>query len=132
MTALAAARNTSRRDGALLDFARAASVTCYAGAIGCLNASGLATPGATATTLKAVGRVKRQYTDDAGNVRVEMERGVFKFANSSAGDAIANADYGATVYVVDDQTVAKTNGTSTRSAAGICRGVDSDGVWVEF
>ena len=35
-------------------------------------------------------------------------------------------------HLVDDQTVAKTNGGSTRSVAGICRGVDSDGVWVEF
>lgn len=132
MAALSAARNTSRRDGTLLDFARASSVTCYPGAIGCLNSSGLATPGATATTLLAVGRVKRQYTDDAGNVRVEMERGVFKFGNSSAGDLIANTEYGKQVFIVDDQTVAKTNGGSTRSVAGICRGVDSDGVWVEF
>jgi hypothetical protein len=34
--------------------------------------------------------------------------------------------------VVDDQTVAKTNGSSTRSVAGIVRQVDSDGVWVEI
>ena len=132
MTALSAARNTPRRDGRTLDFARAASVTCFPGAIGCLNASGLATPGATATTLRAVGRVLRQYTDDAGTVRVEMERGVFKFGNSTAGDAITNADYGSNVFIVDDDTVARTNGSSTRSVAGICRGVDADGVWVEF
>jgi hypothetical protein len=129
---LTMSRNTVRRDGRVLDFARAASVTCFAGAIGCLNASGLATPGATATTLRAVGRVLRQYTDDAGNVRVEMERGTFKFANSSAGDAITNAAYGSNVFIVNDQTVALTNGSSTRSIAGICRGVDADGVWVEF
>jgi hypothetical protein len=34
--------------------------------------------------------------------------------------------------VVDDQTVAKTNGSSSRSVAGIIRDVDADGVWVEF
>jgi hypothetical protein len=33
---------------------------------------------------------------------------------------------------VDDQTVAKTDGSTTRSVAGIVRGVDTDGVWVEF
>lgn len=132
MAALSAARNTVARAGEVFDFARANSVTCYPGAIGCLNSSGLATPGATATTLKAVGRVRRQYTADDGTVRVEMERGTFKYGNSSAGDAITNAEYGASVYVVDDQTVAKTNGSSTRSVAGICRGVDADGVWVEF
>lgn len=129
---MTAPRNTQERDARTFDFARAAAVTLWPGRIGCLNASGLATPGATATTLKAVGRVVRQYTDDAGNVRVEMERGCFKYANSAAGEAIANADYGAQVFIVDDQTVAKTNGTNTRSVAGICRGVDADGVWVEF
>lgn len=129
---LTAARNTLRREGRTFDFPRAASVTCFPGAIGCLNASGLATPGAAATTLRAVGRVLRQYTDDAGTVRVEMERGVFKYANSAAGDAITNAAYGLNVFIVNDQTVALTNGSSTRSVAGICRGVDADGVWVEF
>lgn len=132
MTALAAARNTPKRDARVLDFVRASSVTLYAGALACLNASGLVTPGAVATTLLAVGRVLRQYTTDAGVVRVEIERGCFKFANSASADEITNAEYGKAVYIVDDQTVAKTNGSSTRSIAGICRGVDADGVWVEF
>ena len=35
-------------------------------------------------------------------------------------------------YLVDNQTVAKTNGTNTRSAAGVVRGVDAEGVWVQF
>ena len=132
MAALTAARNTLRRDARTLDFARANSVTLYAGAIGCLNASGLVTPGAAATTLLAVGRVLRQYTTDAGVVRVEMERGCFKYGNSASADEITNAEYGKQVWIVDDQTVAKTNGSSARSVAGICRGVDADGVWVEF
>lgn len=132
MAALTAARNTQKRDARVLDFARANSVVCFPGAIGCLNGSGLATPGAAATTLLAVGRVVRQYTTDAGAVRVEMERGCFKYGNSASGDAITNAEYGKQVYIVDDQTVAKTDGSSARSVAGICRGVDSDGVWVEF
>ena len=35
-----------------------------------------------------------------------------------------------TAYIVDDQTVAKTNGSSTRSAAGTIVDVDAQGVWV--
>jgi hypothetical protein len=35
-------------------------------------------------------------------------------------------------YIVDDQTVAKTNGTATRSIAGKIRAVDAQGVWVEI
>jgi len=38
---------------------------------------------------------------------------------------------GKTCYIVDDETVAKTNGTNTRSAAGTVVGVESDGVWVQ-
>ena len=33
-------------------------------------------------------------------------------------------------YVVDDETVAKTNGTNTRSRAGVVVDVDAQGVWV--
>ncbi|EKK5133725.1 TPA: hypothetical protein NII88_006806, partial [Pseudomonas aeruginosa] len=34
-------------------------------------------------------------------------------------------------YIVDDQTVAATDGTETRSPAGRIIGVEPDGVWVE-
>jgi hypothetical protein len=33
---------------------------------------------------------------------------------------------------VDDQTVANTDGTSTRSKAGIVEMIDNQGVWVSF
>ena len=52
--------------------------------------------------------------------------------NSAAGDAITRAEIGDVCYIVDDETVAKTNGTSTRSAAGTIRDVDAQGVWVEI
>lgn len=39
---------------------------------------------------------------------------------------------GADCFIVDDQTVAKTNGTNTRSRAGIVAAVDADGVWVQI
>ena len=68
----------------------------------------------------------------AGAVRIQSSRGVFPFANSAAGDQITRADIGANAYIVDDQTVAKTNGTNTRSVAGVIRDVDSDGVWIEI
>ena len=42
------------------------------------------------------------------------------------------ADVGADCYIVDDQTVAKTNGTNTRSVAGKIIAVDADGVWVKL
>lgn len=132
MAALTAARNTPARDARTLAFRRANSVTLYPGGIACLNASGLVTPGAAATTLLALGRTVREFTHTDGNTWVEVERGCFKFGNSASTDEITNAEYGKQVWIVDDQTVAKTNGSSARSVAGICRGVDADGVWVEF
>jgi hypothetical protein len=134
MTALAADRNTLSRDARDFEWPVATATKIYAGAIVCINSSGYATKGATSTTLKTVG-VAQEQVDNAGadgDKTIKVRRGCFRFANSSAGDAIARADIGADCYVVDDQTVAKTNGTSTRSVAGKIRDVDSGGVWVEI
>lgn len=95
---------------------------------------GLAAPGRTATALVALGRAENDVDNTGGAASaksVTVRRGTFKWANSSAGDLIAQTELGKTVYIVDDQTVAKTDGTGTRSIAGKCLGVDSSGVWVE-
>lgn len=134
MTALTADRNTSRRDGDRFSYPVAASVTCYAGAIATLDASGNATPGATATTLTAVGIFREQVTNGttAAAVNVEIEPGIFRFGNSASTDAITKAEIGDSCYIVDDQTVAKTNGSTSRSVAGKIVDVDSVGVWVKI
>ena len=135
MTALVADRNTPSRDNVEFSFGVAAATKVFAGSLVCLNASGFLTKGAVATTLKTVGVAQATVDNTAGAngaLSATVRRGCHRFANSSAGDLIAIADWGTTCYVVDDQTVAKTNGSSTRSAAGIVRQVDSDGVWVEI
>ncbi|MBY0330223.1 MAG: hypothetical protein K2X49_06085 [Acetobacteraceae bacterium] len=130
MPALTAARNTPEQAGnRLYRFPIKAGATIHAGGLTVLDANGDAQPGAVATTLTAAGRAETGSADNPAFVNVR--RGVFRWGNSAAGDAITAADWGKTVFVVDDQTVAKTNGGSTRSAAGICRGVDAAGVWVE-
>lgn len=135
MAALTKDRNTLRRDGVLHSDPVAASTRIYAGSLVCLNASGYAVPGSTSATLSARGVAQEQVDNSsglAGDKRVETRRGVFKFANSASGDAITIANIGANCYIVDDQTVALTHATTTRSLAGVIRGVDSDGVWVEI
>lgn len=134
MAALTSDRNTPRRDGNELIAGVAASTTIYAGSLVCRNASGYAVPGSTATTLMALGRAEERVDNSAGIAgakNVKIRKGVYRFANY-ASDAVAIADIGNTCYIVDDQTVAKTNGTNTRSAAGIVFDVDSSGVWVKF
>lgn len=129
---LSTARNTQERVGDVQGFPVAAATTIFQGSLVALNA-GYAAPGATATGRIAVGRAEETVTAVvAGDAQVRVKRGTFKFANSSAGDLIGQADVGADCYIVDDQTVAKTNGTNTRSRAGKILGVDADGVWVQL
>jgi hypothetical protein len=135
MAALIKDRNTPSRAGDKFSLPVATLVAIYAGSIVMLNATGYATPGATATGQVAAGRAAEQVDNSAGAdgaVNVEVETGVFQFANSASTDEITAAEVGDTCYIVDDQTVAKTDGTGTRSAAGKVVGVDSDGVWVRM
>lgn len=134
MAALTTARNTPERAGDVVGYPVKASVKTIQGGIAVLNA-GYAAPGTTALNLVAVGRFEATVDNSAGANGaevVEVKRGTFKFGNSAAGDLIAQADVGADCYIVDDQTVAKTNGTNTRSVAGKIIAVDADGVWVKI
>lgn len=135
MSALTKDRNTVRRDGVQFSDPVAAATRIFAGSLVCLNAAGNAVPGALSDALKARGVAQEQVDnrDGAiGDLRIETRRGVFPFANSTTTDEITRADIGADAYIVDDQTVAKTSATSTRSVAGIIRDVDEAGVWVEI
>lgn len=136
MAALTADRNTVSREGTDFEFPVAAATKLFAGSIVGFNAGAAnASKGVTSTTFKTAGVAVEQADNSAGaagDVRVKVRRGTWRFANSAAGDAITLADIGSDCYVVDDQTVAKTNGTNTRSVAGKVRDVDASGVWVEF
>lgn len=134
MAALTSARNTPERTGDILGYPVKASVKPIQGGIAVLNA-GYAAPGATAVGLIAIGRFEETVDNSAGAdgaLSVRVRRGTFKFANSAAGDLIAQADAGNDCYIVDDQTVAKTSATNTRSVAGKVIAVDADGVWVKI
>lgn len=129
---LSAARNTKERIGEVFDIPVKAATTCFQGGLIVIDA-GYAAPGRAATTLIAAGRCEETVTAvAAGDAVARVKRGVFKFANSSAGDLIAQADVGNDCYIVDDTQVAKTNGSATRSRAGKIIGVDADGVWVQL
>ncbi len=135
MTALAADRNTPRLEGDVKSLLVAASIKIFAGAIVMRNASGYATKGAVSTTLIGVGRADEQVDNAAGSAgdkSIKVRPGIHRYGNSASGDLITIADIGKPAFVVDDQTVAKTDGSAARSIAGFIYDVDSVGVWVEF
>jgi hypothetical protein len=100
-----------------------------------ISAAGLGVA-ATATAANVTVGIAEQTVDNTGGansaVSVKVRRGIFRFGNSTAGDLIARSEIGKQVFVVDDQTVAKTNNAGARPVAGICFDVDALGVWVEF
>lgn len=132
--ALTADRNTPLRDGVNVAHPVAATKKIYAGSLVVLNATGYAEPATTATTLTAVGRAEAQIDNSMGAngaLTITVRRGIFCFSNAGA-DAVTRTEIGKSCYIVDDMTVAKSDGAGTRSVAGKVIDVDNMGVWVEI
>jgi len=134
MATLVADRNTPRQAGVLISVPVAAAKKVFAGSLVAASATGFATPGAVATTLTYLGRAE-EFMDnslggDGAKAVLVRRKEAFKFANLGA-DLVTQAGLGKPCYIVDDQTVAGTNGVNTRSAAGVVIGIEADGVWVE-
>ncbi len=133
--ALSSARLTPSRQRTKLNIPMAAAVLGYSGALAVLDANGNVKPGVTGIGLSGLGKFSDTFDNSAGIAgakNADVDVGVFQFANSANADAITQADIDRYCYVVDDQTVAKTDGGSTRSVAGIVADVDAQGVWVDF
>lgn len=135
MTALTSDRATPKSSGLRVNLPVAATKKIFIGGLICISATGYALPGYTATTLKTIGIAEYGVDNSSGadgDLRVTVERTPAWLVNSGA-DAVGQADIGSSCYVVDDQTVAKTNGTNTRSVAGKVLDVDASlGVLVSF
>lgn len=131
--ALTAERGTLKRAHGPRSYFLAASVKAIKGGIAVV-AAGYAKPAVTATGLTAVGMFIETVDNSAGAAgaaRVLVEEGEFLFANS-ATDPVAQADVGANVYLVDDETIAKTSGTNTRSIAGKLTALEGGQAWVKI
>ena len=134
MVALSADRNTALKQGDLRSGLVGAATKIFKGSIVMRNAAGYLIKGATATGSFGVG-VAQSLADNTlganGALSVNWRPGVAYLANQP-GDLCLVTDIGAKCWIVDDQTVAKTNGGATRSPAGIIEDVDANGVWVRF
>src|SRR6478609_277525 len=109
----------------------------YKGGLACFDTStGLIKKGAASTTLVPIGfYVEDTLVASGGTVTVELFRELTAvwMVNSTSGDLIAQTECGSNCYVVSDDVVAKTNGSSTRSIVGRVWKVDATkGVLVEL
>jgi len=124
-------RNTQRRDGIIWSFDLAAGAKINRGALVVLD-GGLAKPGHTGAGLVTVGHAEESADQTAGATQVRVRKGNFLYANSTGADEITAADIDQDCYLVDDETVAKTDGGGTRSKAGVIRNTEGSGVWIEI
>jgi hypothetical protein len=135
MVALTAPRNTPVALGEIRSVPVKAATKVFQGGMVQIDATGHAVPASATIANVTIGRADETADNSAGAnaaINVKVRRGVFKFANSAAGDLIARTEIGKDCYVVDDQTVAKTNNGGARPVAGKVFGVDAQGVWVEI
>lgn len=107
-----------------------ANVEIFKGAMVGLDSAGRAMPAGTAASgcVQIVGKSSAHYDNLTGSelggsadaVQVEVEFGVFGWANSAGGDEVlSTTPAGTVVYADDDQTVALTSQSSTIIAAGL-------------
>jgi hypothetical protein len=143
MTALSADRDTPMReqprDPNYLTPEVHPGVVIWAGAIVVLE-HGQAVPARSAVGLTVLGVARssidnRTYPIATGGRRrrVIVVAGVAQFENSTGGDQIRPEDSGAVCFLVDDRTLARTDGGGKRSPAGTVEHVDDDQrVWVDL
>jgi hypothetical protein len=137
MTALTRSLTPNEIKGKLYRLPVAGLVKIFGGAVVVLNSDGYAEPATTGTSLRPIGiaeptGIVDNTEGDDGDLYVEVRSGIWGLQNSAGGDEITVTDIGATVYLVDDQTVAKTTGGGTRSAAGAVRMIEGSLVYVEL
>lgn len=134
MAALTQGQRRLSRDGYTVSDPVAAGVKIFPGALVVLE-GGYLKPGRSALGLTARGMAQAEADNTGGGdgaiaVNV-LRKGAHCFVNHVA-DPVGRAHVGGKAYIVDDQTVAATNGGNTRSVAGTIVDVDAHGVWIEF
>ena len=135
MSNATADRVTRTRVGDVLSLAVYTASKIFAGTMVQKNATGYAVKASATAANKTMGIAAEQVDNPgaSGDKRIDVRRNVIGlFGNSAAGDAITIADIGNPCYVVDDQTVAKTDNAGARPQAGKIVDVEAAGVWVEF
>lgn len=123
--------DTPEHPGNILQLPVAADTKLLAGWIVAVDTSGNAVAGSDAAGLRVIGRAEHNADNtggSAGDITINVKRGVFRFANSVTA-AVDADDKGKIVFVEDNGTVAETS--THKLKAGRVINVDSAGVWVD-
>ncbi len=100
----------------------------YYGTLVATDANGEAVSATDAASQNVVG-MALEYVDNADDgEKIDVLRGVFRFANGGSFDA---SNIGDLAYVEDDKTVTTAAAATADIIAGVIVDVDSDGVWVD-
>lgn len=105
MSAATSNIDTPQRAGETLSLPVVAPTHIYAGTLVAIDAVGNAQPASNVVSRRVVGRAEEEVnnTGSAGALRINVRRGVFRFAQD--GNALAIGDL---AYVMDDSTVKST------------------------
>jgi hypothetical protein len=131
MTALAQNRDTRELAGKnpVAAFTIYNAEIMYAGGMAAVDYLGEIQMAANTAGLKVVGCVTRYTDNTADGKTATVERGIYRFANSSSYP-ITRSAIGTVCYVEDDNIVA--GYASAMVPAGLVFDVDADGVWVDM
>ena len=140
MTFLTSARKRAAFMGEVRNHPLAAGAKVWGGALLMRNAAGYIVAGSVLTVSVLAGGCgvgcAEASADNTGGAAVALRGdskiGHFLFANSAAADLIDQAQVGKICYMVDDQTVAKTDASGARSRAGIVDSLEGSRIWVRF
>lgn len=119
------------------DATLAASTTIPNGVMVGRNAAGDLVNAADVAGITVIGFSDQRMVNATGGAAkvkppARVRKGVAKFGTTGA-NAVTKADLNQNVFVLDNQTVVKTAGTSNAIVAGVLDAIDADGgCWVKF
>lgn len=105
------------------------SATVYGGTVAVTRSGFLVNPTTPAVaTDKVWGLIHKQTTNPSttdGAVMCDIETGTFYLSCAGSADALVQSDIGAKVYLVDNRTIGKTDGSGARPEAGTLVNIDT-------
>lgn len=130
---------TEQRAGRLMPVPLKAGATVLQGTFAVIDKSGLALDsqnvGGADQICLGIWDNSAQNTGADGDVIAQVQRKAQFLMSNDSSDALTQADLGIKAFILDNQTVSKSDGNGSRALAGKFMGFDSrftDYVWVEI